>query len=127
MIDLTPIFQAVISLLAALITFKLIPWVKSKTTEKQQETLYAAARIAVYAAEQLYGAGQGDEKFQYVKEALEAAGFKLDGTLAYQAIENAVYQMNNSFSGVITSGVPPVTDQEDEAEKNAENQPEKET
>ena len=54
MIDLTPIFQAVIALLAALITYKLIPWIKSRTTKQQQENLYAAARIAVYAAEQLF-------------------------------------------------------------------------
>ncbi len=91
MIDLTPIFQAVISLLAALITFKLIPWIKSKTTEKQQETLYAAARIAVYAAEQLYGAGHGDEKLAYALNALEKSGFKIDSTLAREAIEEAVF------------------------------------
>ena len=127
MIDLTPIFNAIIALVAALISVKLIPWIKSKTTGQQQANLYAAAQIAVFAAEQIYGAGQGDAKFQYVKEALEAAGFKLDGTLAYQAIENAVYQMNNSFSGVFTSGTPPVTDQEDGTEKNAENQPKEET
>ena len=54
MIDLTPIFQAIIALLAALVTYKLIPWIKSRTTERQQQNLFVAAKIAVMAAEQLY-------------------------------------------------------------------------
>lgn len=120
MIDLTPIFQAIIALIAALISYKLIPWIKSKTTGQQQANLYAAARIAVYAAEQVYGAGQGEEKFQYVKESLEAAGFKLDGSMAYQAIENAVYEMNNSFSGLLTPSVPPVQEEPEKDRVNPE-------
>ena len=30
-IDLTPIFQAIIALLAALVTYKLVPWIKART------------------------------------------------------------------------------------------------
>ena len=78
MIDLTPIFQAVISLLAALITFKLIPWIKSKTTEKQQENLQALIRVLVFAAEQMYGAGKGAEKMEYVCAELRARGYTVD-------------------------------------------------
>ena len=46
-IDLTPIFQAVVALLAAIITFRVIPWIKARTNEKQQANLLAAARSAV--------------------------------------------------------------------------------
>lgn len=116
MIDLTPIFQAIIALIAALISYKLIPWIKSKTTGQQQSNLYAAAQIAVYAAEQIYGAGQGQEKFQYVLDSLEAAGFKLDGTLAYQAIENAVYMMNNAYISLPVKEDPEEEPQEEEKE-----------
>ena len=42
MIDLTPIFQAVLALLAALITYKLIPWIKARTTNEQQARIDAA-------------------------------------------------------------------------------------
>ena len=49
-VDLTPIFQAVIALLAALVTYKLIPWIKSKTDKNKQDNIAAAAKIAVYAA-----------------------------------------------------------------------------
>lgn len=90
MIDLTPIFQAVIALLAALITYKLIPWIKSRTTDQQQKNLTAAAQIVVFAAEQMFGAGHGKEKLDYSLEALRRAGFDIDKTLAREAIERAV-------------------------------------
>lgn len=93
MIDLTPIFQAVIALLAALVTYKLIPWIKSRTTQQQQENLSAAAKIVVFAAEQIYGAGHGDDKLEYALAALRRAGFDLDTTLAREAIERAVREM----------------------------------
>lgn len=79
-INLTPIFEAIIALLAALVTYKLIPWIKSKTTTSQQAALEAAARVAVYAAEQIYGAGKGDEKFRYAQEYLARKGFDIDFT-----------------------------------------------
>ena len=93
MIDLTPIFQAIIALLAALITYKLIQWIISKTTAQQQANLVALAKTAVYAAEQLYGAGQGDKKLEYVRNILLAAGFNVDTDLLRAAIENAVYNL----------------------------------
>lgn len=77
-IDLTPIFQAVIGFLAALITHKLIPWIQARTTVQQQEMLRAAVSVAVYAAEQLYGAGAGKEKLMYVKGQLAKKGYKID-------------------------------------------------
>ena len=62
-IDLTPVFQAIIALLAALVTYRLIPWIQSKTNKNQQEALITAARIAVLAAEQVFGSGRGKERF----------------------------------------------------------------
>ena len=90
MIDLTPIFQAVIALLAALITYKLVPWIKSKTTRQQQENLFAAARVVVYAAEQLYGAGNGAEKLGYAMEALRRAGYDVNTQLVRETVEQCV-------------------------------------
>lgn len=89
MIDLTDIIQAVIALIVALITYKVIPWIKAKTTESQQAILMATVRTLVYAAEQLYGAGKGDEKLQYVKQKLEEKGFDVD----IDAIEAAVKEI----------------------------------
>lgn len=89
MIDLTDIIQAVIALIVALITYKVIPWIKAKTTESQQAMLMATVRTLVYAAEQMYGAGKGDEKLQYVKQKLEEKGFDVD----VDAIEAAVKEI----------------------------------
>lgn len=89
MIDLTDIIQAAIALIVALITYKVIPWIKAKTTESQQAILMATVRTLVYAAEQLYGAGKGEEKLEYVKQKLEEKGFDVD----IDAIEAAVKEI----------------------------------
>ena len=89
MIDLTSIFEAILALLAALVTYKLIPWIKSKTTAEQQALLTATVKTLVYAAEQLYGAGKGEEKLAYVKQKLEEKGFDVD----IDAIEAAVKEI----------------------------------
>lgn len=89
MIDLTDIIQAVIALIVALITYKVIPWIKTKTTESQQAILMATVRTLVYAAEQLYGAGKGKEKFTYVRQKLQEKGFDVD----VDAIEAAVKEV----------------------------------
>ena len=89
MIDLTPILETIIALIAALVTYKLIPWLKARTTESQQAILMATVRTLVYAAEQLYGAGKGKEKFAYVRQKLQEKGFDVD----VDAIEAAVKEI----------------------------------
>lgn len=89
MIDLTPILETIIALIAALVTYKLIPWLKARTTESQQAILMATVRTLVYAAEQLYGAGKGKEKFTYVRQKLQEKGFDVD----VDAIEAAVKEI----------------------------------
>ena len=58
MIDITPVINAVIALLAAGVSVFLIPWIKSKTTDAQRKELLEWVKIGVAAAEQLYK-GQG--------------------------------------------------------------------
>ena len=77
-IDLTPLFQAVIALLASIVTIKVIPWIKARTTAAQQEKIRAFVKVFVYAAEQLYGAGNGKEKLMFVKGKLAEKGFHID-------------------------------------------------
>lgn len=97
MIDLTPILQAVIALLAALVTYKLVPWIKSKTTAQQQETLARVVDVLVYAAEQIYTSSQSQAKLEYVKQQLKERGFDVD----IAQIEAAVRRMNEN-TGFIT-------------------------
>ena len=90
MIDLTPLLQAVIALLASIITLKVIPWIKARTTAQQQVLLQSATAILVRAAEQLYGSGRGQEKLRYVQDELARRGYQADSA----AIEAAVRTMN---------------------------------
>lgn len=85
-IDLTMLINAVIALLATIITVKVIPWIKSKTTVEQQILLEATVKILVSAAEQLYGAGKGDQKLEYVKNELESRGFTFDEAVIEAAV-----------------------------------------
>lgn len=91
MIDLTPIIQTVIALICALITYKLIPWIKARTTEAQQTNIRALIKTLVFAAEQIYGAGYGSDKLKYVKDYLAAHGYNVD----VNEIEAAVAQYLN--------------------------------
>lgn len=93
-IDLTPIFQAVIALLSAVITVKLIPYIKSKSTQQQYTNLTAVAKIVVYAAEQIFGTEESTEKLNYAVRQLSQAGFDLDLETLRAAVEQAVYDMN---------------------------------
>ena len=88
-IDLTPLLQALLGLLAAIITGFVVPWVKARTTATQQIVLKSTIEILVGAAEQLFGAGKGPEKLAYVDAELEKRGFKLDTA----AIEAAVREL----------------------------------
>ena len=95
MIDLTPLFEVLIALLASVLTLKVLPLIRSKLTAQQQEMLKGTIRTLVYAAEQVYGSGFGQEKMHYVAEKLRERGFEVD----LAAIEAAVREMNIFGSG----------------------------
>lgn len=97
-IDLTPVLQAIIALLAAIVTYKIVPWIKSRTDAQQQANIQAMVRIGVYAAEQIYGAGKGAQKMEHVKKWLESQGFTVD----IEAIEAAVGEMNHDLITIET-------------------------
>lgn len=77
-IDLTPIVQVVVALLATIITVKVVPWLKAKLTAEQYATLTAVTKTLVYAAEQIYGAGGGEAKIDYVMRQLANKGYTVD-------------------------------------------------
>lgn len=81
MIDLTTVINAIIALLAAVVTAFVVPWIKANATIKQQEMLKNVYRTIVYAAEQIYGNGNGAKKLAYVKSQLEAKGYTVDTDL----------------------------------------------
>lgn len=94
--DATGIFEAVLALIAALITGFLIPFIKSRTSEAQQETLMNWVAAAVAAAEQLYESGEGEAKKQYVLDWLADCGIDVSGIDIDAIIEAAVYEINQN-------------------------------
>lgn len=103
MIDLTPIINAIIMLLAAILTYKVLPWIKAKATNEQQAMIKAAVKTAVFAAEQIYGAGNGENKLEYVCEMLRNKGYDVDRV----EIEAAVGEFLNN---VVRDTAPQVRD-----------------
>ncbi len=98
--DITPVVNAVIALIAAVVTAFVIPWVKSKTTAAQREEINSWVKIAVTAAEQIYsGVGKGKEKKAYVLKFLEEKNLKIDEKSVDLMIESAVKNMNQAFNG----------------------------
>lgn len=112
MIDLTFILKAVITLVFTLVASKLIPWIQSKTTESQQKALKAAYRTVVFAAEQLYGAGNGEAKLDYAIKQLEEMGF----TANRAEIEAAVWEHINRLNIEIEDAVEAEAEEVHEAE-----------
>lgn len=102
--DITPIVEAVVAIVCAVVTCVLIPYIKSITTTEQQAEINAWVKIAVSAAEQIYaGSGRGEEKKAYVIEWLRSHGVTLDTEKLDAMIEAAVYELKQGI--LITDGV----------------------
>lgn len=102
MINLTPLIEAVIALLAAVITMHLIPWLREKFSAEQLQKARMWVEVGVYAAEKAYGAGNGDSKLVYVEGLLRQKGIKLD-TMALKALVDAeIKKMEQSEKGGLT-------------------------
>lgn len=98
MYDLTPIIEALGVLLAAIILYVVVPYIKSKTTQAQQQAINDWVRIAVAAAEQIYiGSGRGAEKKAHVLDFLASKGVTLDEASVDAMIEAAVLELNRGL------------------------------
>ena len=91
--DITQIILAIIALAGTIVTGVLVPWIKAKTTQSQQEQLTQWIKIAVAAAEQIFKSGDGAEKKQYVINWLHERGIVFDSDMVDAAIEAAVYEL----------------------------------
>ncbi len=102
-IDITQIMVALIGLLSAILTAVIVPWIKSKTSISQQAILETIARTAVCAAQQIFGADEGQQKKEYamqrVEEALKAYGIKIDANRISEAIEAALKAVKLESNG----------------------------
>lgn len=101
MFDITPIVEAILALVAVVITGIVIPYIKKRTTTEQQKEIIAWVKIAVAAAEQIYiGSGRGPEKKLYVVKWLVDRNITVDTNKIDALIEAAVYELNNGTTTV---------------------------
>lgn len=95
--DITPIIEAVIMLLSAVLTCVLVPMIRAKLSADQLATIKMWVQVAVNAAEQIYiGSGRGQEKKAYVMQFLDNKGFKLDTESLDKLIESSVLELKQS-------------------------------
>ena len=97
-INLTPIFQAAILLVAAIVTTFVVPWIKSKAKNEDMAIFLRWVEIAVAAAEQLYESTDGEKKKAYVLAYLNGKGYTVDVDDLENAIEAAVLKLHNELS-----------------------------
>lgn len=105
MIDLTPLVEAIIALAATAVTAFLIPWLKERYGNESLEKARHWVQIAVYAAEKLYGAGNGDQKLEYAEGFLAQHKIKLD-TSTLIAMVNAEIKNMEQAEAVAESHFP---------------------
>lgn len=107
MIDLTPIMEAIIALVVAVITAFVIPWLKGKIDADKLEQIKLWVTVAVEAAERLYnGTGRGEEKKAYVVKFLQEKGFTIDPDSLDKLIEAAVFNLPEYIGLIETEGKP---------------------
>ena len=101
--DITPILELVMKLIAAIVTIYLIPKIKkllaAKVSESDQKKLIRWAEIAAQAAEEAARSGLIDKKakYNYAKDFLEARGITFDANTMEALINSTVWELFNRF------------------------------
>lgn len=89
------IVLGVISILGVIITYMVVPFLKSKTSKEQRETIMFWVSVAVSAAEQIFNErGMGEEKKKFVVGFLVEKGIKVSLDELDVLIESAVKELN---------------------------------
>lgn len=97
--NITPIINAVIALIAALVSAFVIPWIKKKAAACDLEQMEKWTSIAVSAAEQLFKSTQAEEKKKYVLKYMASKGYDINTEDVENAIEAAVLSLHNELYG----------------------------
>ena len=91
---ITKIVEAVVTILLALISAYVIPWLKNKVGDDKYATIIEFAEIVVRSAEKLYTPEEWEKKKEYALELVmakaESIGLKLDYDEINAIIEGAV-------------------------------------
>ena len=91
--DITSIIECVIALIGALVSAFLIPYLKAQMTQDKRARLSFWLKVAVEAAEQLFGSKTGQQKRDYVIAFLLSKGLVFDVDEVTALIESEVYKL----------------------------------
>lgn len=96
--DITTILEVAITLLSAVLTGFLIPFVRSRLSTEKKERLEFWIRTAVKAAEQIFKNSEkaGIKKKDWVVQFLLSKGLVFDVDEVTALIESEVYRLNRS-------------------------------
>ena len=96
--DYTMLFEGVLTVLFALVTLYVIPWIKSRVTAEELADIIKWVKIAVQAAEMIYKeSGMGKAKKDYVLTFLADKGIKYDERQIDSLIESAVLELKEQM------------------------------
>ena len=96
--DYTMLFEGILTVLFALITLYVVPWIKTKLSAEDLNEIMKWVKIAVQAAEMIFKeSGMGEAKKAYVKTFLEDKGIKYDERQINSLIESAVLELKEEF------------------------------
>lgn len=104
MTDLTPVLEAIVALAVSLFTAFVIPWITSKTSAQERETMLKWVDIAVSAAQQLYHHLDGDQRLDYALGILARRGYDVDDDAVINAVEAAVLRLHQQLEGTTNDG-----------------------
>lgn len=99
MTDITPIIQSLITLMVALVTVFVVPWVKKKIGAENMDEFLSWVDIGVAAAEQLFSSDEAFAKKQYVLNFLTEKGYSVNEIDVNNAIEAAVLRLHAELYG----------------------------
>lgn len=96
--DMTKVVLSVITLIFAIITTFVVPYIKEKIDADKLEKIKAWVKIAVQAAEMIYTeSGMGKDKKNYVLQFLNEKGITMDYDSINNLIESAVLELKREI------------------------------
>lgn len=93
--DITNLVKIILLLLSFIYTAFLVPYLKTKLNEAEQDRLRKAVVRGVRAAEMLFDVGA--DKYEFVANYLAEQGFKLDVEEVKVLIESAVLELKKNL------------------------------
>jgi hypothetical protein len=99
MTDITPIIELIVTVLAALCSIVIIPYIKTRLNRAQLDKAVQWVEIAVNAAEEAARTGliEKGAKYGYAVELLERNGITFDAATTQALVDATVWQLFNQF------------------------------